>query len=159
MIIKKKIRDITKEEFEIWQNTNCKIYGLYCTGCPFKMVQCRDTRNEIPWYKNKEMFSDKFLNQEIDIEVPSILDGAEKRYLSNIIKPFRNRVESITKTKYDVIGRELRYEKAFCIEIAVNPLPTIACSGDLIRLPMFTNTKMYVNMEEDKKYTLEELGL
>lgn len=159
MIIKKKIKDITKEEFGIWASNYCKIYDLCCTGCPFKAVQCRGARNELPWYDNKEMLSDRFLNQEIDIEVPDILDDVEKKYLRDIIKPFRNRVESITKTKYDVIGRELRYEKAFCIEIAVNPLPTIARSGDLIRLPMFTNTKMYANMEEDKKYTLEELGL
>lgn len=159
MIIKKKIRDITEEEFEIWKNYNCKTYDLHCTGCPFRASECGFVGLRFPWYESKEMFSDKFLDQEINITVPDILDDAEKRYLSNIIKPFRNRVESITKTKYDVIVTGLRYEKAFCIEIAVNPLPTIACSGNLIRLPMFTNTKMYANMEEDKKYTLEELGL
>ena len=159
MIIKKKIRDITAEEFEIWKNYKCKTYDLHCTGCPFRSSECGFVGLRFPWYNNKAMCSVKFLDQEIDIEVPSILVDVEKRYLSTVIKPFRNRVESITKTKYDVIVTGLRYKKGFCIEIAVNPLPTLSHSSDLIRLPMFTNTKMYANMEEDKKYTLEELGL
>ena len=62
MIIKKKIRDITKEEFRTWASNYCKIYDLCCTGCPFKAVQCLGARNELPWYDNKEMLSDKFLN-------------------------------------------------------------------------------------------------
>jgi len=98
MIIKKKIRDITKEEFKIYKNYYCKTYGLYCAGCPFKAVQCEDCRHEYPWYDNKEMFSDKFLNQEIDINVRDILDDVEKKYLSSVIKPFRKRVNYIIKT-------------------------------------------------------------
>ena len=144
MIIRKKIKDITKEEFEIWQNTKCKIYGLYCTGCPFKMVQCRDSRNEIPWYKNKEMFSDKFLNQEIDIEVPYILDDAEKRYLSNIIKPFRKRVDYIMKSSNSCCDKEYIF---------------IRLDDDFLSLPYFEAGTMYQGMELERAYTLEELGL
>ena len=144
MIIRKKIKDITKEEFEIWQNTNCKIYGLYCTGCPFKMVQCRDSRNEIPWYKNKEMFSDKFFNQEIDIEVPYILDDAEKRYLSNIIKPFKKRVDYIMKSSNSCCDKEYIF---------------IRLDDDFLSLPYFTAGTMYQGMELERAYTLEELGL
>lgn len=158
MIIKKKIKDITIEEYKKWEENDTTRCECCCDGCPLRLVVCDDDNNAC-WIYNKEMLSDKFLNQEIEVEAPDILDDVEKKYLSNIIKPFRNRVESITKTRYDVIERELRYEVAFCIEIAVNPLPTIACSGDLVCLPMFTNTKMYANMEEDTRYTLEELGL
>ena len=74
MIIKKKIRDITKEEFEIWKNYNCKTYDLHCTGCPFRASECGFVGLRFPWYESKEMFSDKFLNQEINITVPDILD-------------------------------------------------------------------------------------
>ena len=145
MTVKKKIRDITDEEFEIWQNTNCKIYGFYCIGCPFKMVQCRDTRNEIPWYENKEMFSDKFLDQAIDIEVPDILDDAEKRYLSAVIRPFRKRVDSIMKIS-DPLGSAREYI-------------FIKLDEDSFSLPYFKTGTMYQGMELEKVYTLEELGL
>ena len=145
MTVKKKIRDITKEEFGIWQNTNCKIYGLYCTGCPFKMVQCRDSRNEIPWYKNKEMFSDRFLDQEIKIGVPEILDDAEKRYLSAVIKPFRKRVDSIMKIS-DPLGSAREYI-------------FIKLDGDFFALPYFEAGTMYQGMELDRPYTLKELRL
>ena len=60
MIIKKKIRDITAEEFEIWKNYNCKTYDLHCTGCPFRAAECGFVGLRFPWYENKEMFSDKF---------------------------------------------------------------------------------------------------
>lgn len=144
MIIKKKIRDITTEEFEIWQEYNCKTYGLYCTGCPFKMVQCRDTRNETPWYKNKEMFSDKFLNQEITITVP-VLDDTEKRYLSAVIRPFRKRVDSIIK-----ISDSLDSAKEYIF---------IQLDEDFFTLPYFEAGTMYQGMELEQAYTLEELGL
>ena len=145
MIIKKKIRDITAEEFEIWQEHNCKTYGLYCTGCPFKVVQCRDARNEIPWYNNKEMLSDKFLDQEIEVEIPDILDDAEKEYLSAVIKPFRKRVDSIMK-----ISDPLGYEKEYIF---------IKLDEDSFSLPYFEAGTMYQGMELERAYTLEELGL
>ena len=144
MIIKKKIRDITKAEFEIWQNTNCKIYGFYCIGCPFKMVQCRDTRNEIPWYENKEMFSDKFLDQEIDIATPEILDDVEKRYLSAVIRPFRKRVDYIMKSSNSCCDKEYIF---------------IRLDDDFLSLPFFEAGTMYQGMELERAYTLEELGL
>ena len=144
MIIKKKIRDITKAEFEIWQNTNCKIYGFYCIGCTFKMVQCRDTRNEIPWYENKEMFSDKFLDQEIDIATPEILDDVEKRYLSAVIRPFRKRVDYIMKSSNSCCDKEYIF---------------IRLDDDFLSLPFFEAGTMYQGMELERAYTLEELGL
>ena len=152
MIIKKKLRDITKEEFRTWASNYCKIYDLCCTGCPFKAVQCLGARNELPWYDNKEMFSDKFLNQEIDIEVPSILDDVEKRYLSSIIKPFRERVVCIEKGA-ERVNTEFEY-----IAIGINSLDTENVR-EYIELPYFKTGTMYQGIELEKTYTLEELGL
>ena len=145
MIIKKKIRDITKEEFEIWKNYNCKTYDLHCTGCPFRASECGFVGLRFPWYENKEMFSDKFLNQEINITVPDILDDVEKRYLSAVIRPFRKRVDSIIKIS-DPLGSAKEYI-------------FIKLDEDSFSLPYFKTGTMYQGMELEKVYTLEELGL
>ena len=145
MIIKKKIRDITKEEFEIWKNYNCKTYDLHCTGCPFRASECGFVGLRFPWYESKEMFSDKFLNQEINITVPDILDDVEKRYLSAVIRPFRKRVDSIIKIS-DPLGSAKEYI-------------FIKLDEDSFSLPYFKTGTMYQGMELEKVYTLEELGL
>ena len=145
MIIKKKIRDITKEEFEIWKNYNCKTYDLHCTGCPFRASECGFVGLRFPWYESKEMFSDKFLDQEINIAVPDILDNVEKRYLSAVIRPFRKRVDSIIK-----ISDPLGYDKEYIF---------IKLDEDSFSLPYFKTGTMYQGMELEKVYTLEELGL
>lgn len=145
MIIKKKIRDITKEEFEIWKNYNCKTYDLHCTGCPFRASECGFVGLRFPWYESKEMFSDKFLDQEINIAVPDILDNVEKRYLSAVIRPFRKRVDYIMK-----ISDPLGYEKEYIF---------IKLDEDSFSLPYFTAGTMYQGMELERAYTLEELGL
>ena len=145
MIIKKKIRDITEEEFEIWKNYNCKTYDLHCTGCPFRASECGFVGLRFPWYESKEMFSDKFLNQEINITVPDILDDVEKRYLSAVIRPFRKRVDYIMK-----ISDPLGYEKEYIF---------IKLDEDSFSLPYFTAGTMYQGMDLERAYTLEELGL
>ena len=145
MIIKKKIRDITDEEFEIWKNYNCKTYDLHCTGCPFRASECGFVGLRFPWYENKEMFSDKFLDQEINITVPDILDDVEKRYLSAVIRPFRKRVDYIIK-----ISDPLGYEKEYIF---------IKLDEDSFSLPYFEAGTMYQGMELERAYTLEELGL
>ena len=77
-------------------------------------------------------------------EVKDILTAKEKEYLSNIIKPFRDKVENIKK-----------YDCAIGIENIVilikNSIP--------IYLPNFEKDTVYRNMELYKNYTLEELGL
>ena len=71
---------------------------------------------------------------------------SEKNYLSSIIKPFRDRVIYIGKFTE---GEDT--DKSF-IEIGID--------GDLeIVLPVFPNNQMYLEMKEDRKYALKELGL
>lgn len=72
-----------------------------------------------------------------------ILDEAEKRYLSNIIKPFRNKVKFIEKS----------------IDLSKGEFIEIGIKDDIdVMLPYFKNA-MYKGMETNKQYTLEELGL
>ena len=74
---------------------------------------------------------------------PEILDEAEKRYLRGVLKPFRGKVTYIKKFVYPTGDAK----------IDINVENWYTC------LPLFPKNKMYKNMEEDKKYTLEELGL
>lgn len=73
-----------------------------------------------------------------------ILSDKEKEYLSAVIKPLRDKVESITKYEYDDA-----YE-----DIVID----FVHEGCLV-FPFFEEGTMYANMETNKKYTLKELGL
>ena len=74
-----------------------------------------------------------------------ILDETEKRYLANVIRPFRKRIQFIQKKK----------------EITeINPYIRIVCEdNDKLVFPYITDNSMYKGMESNRKYTLEELGL
>lgn len=74
-----------------------------------------------------------------------ILDETEKRYLANIIRPFKNKVRYIEKCK-----SSLHTKKDYL---------TIRMIDDDINFPYFENGTMYKGMEGNKKYTLKELGL
>ncbi|MDQ0153653.1 hypothetical protein J2S20_002375 [Moryella indoligenes] len=81
---------------------------------------------------------------KVDGSKVEILDKVEKRYLSAVIKPWRDRVIRIAKTSSN-IGKKER------LSITIN--------GDDIYLPEFDPNTMYQGMELDRGYTLEELGL
>ena len=72
-----------------------------------------------------------------------ILDDKEKEYLSNVIKPFRDKVEYIVKETSS-------YNEYIKITIK---------KDDCLSFPNFKKGTKYKGMEEEKKYTLEELGL
>lgn len=78
---------------------------------------------------------------------PEILDDVEKRYLNNVIRPFRGNVRFITKRRYWIDSTEYN-DISICIRNNSN-----------IVLPKFIANKMYKGMEIEKTYTLEELGL
>lgn len=60
---KTKLKDMTMEDYEKWQEKNCK--DLNCRVCPFRLVRCSALEG---WISNKELYSEKFLNQEIEME-------------------------------------------------------------------------------------------
>lgn len=61
---KVKLRDLTLDQFEEWQDENCLKYKCR-KDCPFRILECDDAF----WIDCKDMFSDKFLDQEIEIEM------------------------------------------------------------------------------------------
>lgn len=80
------------------------------------------------------------------IKIPkSVLADEEKEYLSYVIKPFREDVLKISKFKSKVLNNK---------EVIGFETP----NGFMI-FPPFEKDKMYKNMELNKGYTLDELGL
>lgn len=72
-----------------------------------------------------------------------VLDETEKRYLSNIIRPFREKIKSIIKRTgldREFISIKLKNEEP-------------------INLPYFKEGTMYKEMKKAKEYKLKELGL
>lgn len=144
-----KLRELTKEQWDNWIENNCNL-KMDCKNCPIYNTYCDSSEDENCWINHKDIYSDKFLNQEVEIEIPDILDEKEKEYLSNVIKPFRNRVISINKYFYV-------FDNTCAIEIYILSSVKIF-EKEIIRLPLFRN-EMYKGMKKNKPYTLEELDL
>ena len=81
---------------------------------------------------------------KLKCEPAPVLDVVEKRYLKNVLRPFKDDVEFICKYSSGFNGKEYIY---------------IKFKYDQSMLPYFDKDTMYKNMELDKKYTLEELGI
>lgn len=147
MKITKKLRDVTPEELKEWYRINC---DYHCDGCIFDNVYCCIINSNHQWVHHKDLYSDKFLNQTIEVEVPDILNKEEKEYLSAVIKPFRNKVKNIIKFSCAMNSHSY-------IEIVYD---NDTWGKDMaIVMPPFKKDTMYKNMELGKKYTLKELGL
>ena len=73
-----------------------------------------------------------------------VLDETERKYLADVIRPFRDKVKYIYK------GQEWNNIKEFI---------HIKLKEDTLDLPYFKKGTMYKGMEIHRNYTLEELGL
>ena len=144
-----KLKDLTAKQWNDNMGCECNKYKD-CNGYRFRYIDCSTSNFESSWINHKEIFNDKFLDQEIEIEEPDILDEVEKRYLRAVIKPFRDRVISIRKN-FDV------FKDAYSIFIYIKSTMEIG-KVESIGLPFFKNN-MYMGMEHTTNYTLEELGL
>ena len=105
----------------------------------------------------KDNCGNRLLGKIIKIEEPEytkvyeakveILDDVEKRYLRGVIRPYLDRIKSIEKYLFSTGKARI--------------IITVKDDNDYwhINLPPFEKDTMYKNMKDDKKYTLEELGL
>lgn len=74
-----------------------------------------------------------------------ILDETEKRYLANMIKPFRHKIKFIEK--------RIKFNDSSACYLK------IVLENDSISLPYFKIDSMYKGMESNREYSLKELGL
>lgn len=72
-----------------------------------------------------------------------VLDDVERKYLSDVIKPFGHRVSHIVKRMNG---------SGYYIAIILN-------NFDVMNLPYFTGNTMYKGMKVGRQYKLKELGL
>lgn len=72
-----------------------------------------------------------------------VLDEVERKYLSDVIKPFGHRVSHIVKRMNG---------SGYYIAIILN-------NFDVMNLPYFTHNTMYKGMAVGREYKLKELGL
>ena len=62
---KVKLRDLTPEQYKNWYKNNCGKYD--CEKCIFFKINCFYKESHC-WIYHKDLYSDKFLDQEIEIE-------------------------------------------------------------------------------------------
>ena len=104
-------------------------------------------KEEIIW-ESSSMLQDLLLGKFTIVKIPkSILDDAEKKYLSAVIKPFRNKVEWVRKFS-SPNHREY-------IKISYQD----STHSNVLNFPDFKLGTMYRGMKIGKAYTLKELGL
>lgn len=120
------------DAFAVDKKTNepvpCPRLASFCRICLFgKGTICSEARKE-------------WLNQEVEI-----LDEVEKEYLSAVIKPWKNRVLSMS-----IVSNG---EKEYLVIVPKN------IEENEIWLPSFKTGTMYKGMERYKNYKVEELGL
>ena len=92
----------------------------------------------------------RWLDKEHEQE--QILNDAEKKYLSAVIKPFRDKVNYICKVNY-YNNPEVDVYKAQHIVIGLND------NSPEVVLPLFKAGTMYKGMVAGHVYILEDLGL
>ena len=111
----------------------CCVIDLFHNGaCPENCKDCKKAAMEWLLEECKE----------------PILTDSEREYLSAVIKPYKNKVTFIAKSKDT-------YEAKYFISIVVNG----NYGREAIHLPWFKENTMYKGMEIGKHYTLKELGL
>ena len=64
---KVKLRDLSKRKYVNWWYRHCFEQNKCEVDCPLKNVKC-DARFTSSWIDNKDLYSDKFLDQEIEVE-------------------------------------------------------------------------------------------
>ena len=105
-------------------------------------------KNSSKW--NMSGLLEDFLTGHYQIakETNFVLDEAEKRYLLNVIKPFKDQVIAIAK-------RSANYGEF--IDIMIDEGDIGDCGN--IYLPYFKPNSMYKGMKVGREYTLEKLEL
>ena len=124
----------------------CKLKGEFCDYW-FELAFFEKVNTFYKTFPND--FSGKLTIEKGQVvekeEKGEILDEVEKEYLRAVIKPFREKINHISK--YAECDNNFEF-----IYIGLK-------SGDTMAFPNFKKDTMYKGMKEDKGYTLEELGL
>lgn len=142
--------DLEDGDFCVFKNGNKAIKKGKCVVMDGGAISLREYSNKLEHNFNSNydiVRVDRPVKYETIYKNDEILDSTEKKYLAAVIKPFKDKVKYVTKVD-KVTGRQN-------IRIYHND----DLFTDIIDLPDFKLGTMYVGMEPNKDYTLEELGL
>ena len=130
------MRKIEKYKDNIEKHIN--VCGLYQEICKIKNGEyahnCFDNCDKC-YYDCIRWLAEEYKEQ--------VLDDVERKYLSDVIKPFGHRVSYIVKRMNG---------SGYYIAIILN-------NFDVMNLPYFTRNTMYKGMTVGRQYKLKELGL
>jgi len=85
-----------------------------------------------------------------DIYNPQVLNDAEREYLKTVLKPFHENVAYVEKVHYYSMNGDTSSSLAFLF---------IKLHDGKLEFPNFDSRKMYLGMESNKKYKMDELGI
>lgn len=85
-----------------------------------------------------------------DIYNPPVLNDAEREYLKTVLKPFHENVAYVEKVHYYSMNGDTFFSPAFLY---------IKLHDGKLEFPNFDSRKMYLGMEFNKKYKMDELGI
>lgn len=143
-----KLRDLTEEQYWKYNKKGCY---TTCDKCMFRLVNCTN-HDENCWIHHKDLYSDKFLDQEIEIEVEPIFTDKEREYLHNWLEPFKDRIEEIKLIKLGNYGNDtITY-----LRIIIKSIFSLE-QLESIYLPYFKFGTMYKGLELGKAYRDDEL--
>ena len=137
------MKNIEKYENEVLDNVNyCDLVTeLVAKGAYTREVcrysECKECKRRLRAWLNE------------DYRQP-VLDEVERKYLSDVIKPFRGIVIGMSKELFygdgtkEYISIVIQHESGF---------------KECVNMPNFERNAMYKGMEINKKYSLKELGL
>ena len=133
-------------------------FNIKCFANQYKLskdglMHWSDTRKE--WIPSYNLLDEILTGKQQIVKLPKqIIDEKEKEYLSNVIKPFRDRIIWIGKCEYD--RGDFFYGEYIVIGLKFfDNYP----GQEQAALPSFATGTMYRGIELGKRYTLEELGL
>jgi hypothetical protein len=149
-----KLRDLTEKQYAEWHHNHCELTNSYnCANCIFRFVSCDydydnswvyyPNTNKECWVNNKDLYSDKFLDQTIEIEVPDLLTEEEKALLKQLVKSSAFEVKAIEF----VISSDFVY-----VEFINN-------RGSEQNDCFHFQKSLFKGIEQTKQYTFEDLGL
>lgn len=127
------------------------VYFIGNYGDLNKCINPNSVFPHISWKDKKATLIEDILNDK----QPSILDEAEIRYLKGVIRPFRERVVGVRKTRVSS-----RYEDSYYTITIFYKDEYVNNYITPINLPCFSvASSMYKGMEEDKVYSTKELNI
>lgn len=147
--MKKKLKDITIKEYEKFYERNCKERKNCEHCCLLNLINGCNPRFPNCWIYYKEIFNKRFLNQVIDIDTSVYFDETEKKYLHNLLRPFKGRIVYIVKASATDTKKEY-------LAIGISSFENGKAEHSIV-LPPFDRGTMYLDLEVNKVYSSDLL--